>query len=39
MQIKSADLYTIENGKIVAHCDVVNSLDLLENTGAITYLR
>src|SRR5215467_2663904 len=37
MQIKSADLYTIENGKIVAHCDVVNSLDLLEHTGAITY--
>jgi hypothetical protein len=39
MQIRSADLYTIENGKIVARCDVVNSLDLLEHTDVIAYLR
>jgi predicted ester cyclase len=37
MQIRSADLYKIENGKIAAHRDVVNILDLLTQTGAITY--
>ena len=37
MQISSADLYRIENGKITAHRDVVNILDLLTQTGAITY--
>ena len=37
VQIKSADLYTLENGKIAAHSDVVNSLDLLGQTGAISY--
>ena len=37
MQIRSADLYRIENGKIAAHSDVVNTLDLLTQTGAVTY--
>src|SRR5215831_764739 len=37
MQIRSSDLYRIENGKITAHRDVVNTLDLLTQTGAITY--
>jgi predicted SnoaL-like aldol condensation-catalyzing enzyme len=35
--IRSADQYRIENDKIVEHWDVVNSLDLLKQTGAITF--
>jgi predicted ester cyclase len=34
--IRSADLYRLENDKIVKHWDVVDSLDLLTQTGAIT---
>jgi predicted ester cyclase len=34
--IRSADLYRIENGKIVEHWDVVDQLDLLKQTGAIS---
>ena len=36
VKIRSADLYSIENGKIVEHWDVVDRLDLLKQTGAIT---
>jgi predicted ester cyclase len=39
VKIRSADLYRIENGKIVEHWDVVDSLDLLKQTGAITLQR
>jgi predicted ester cyclase len=34
---RSADLYRIENNKIVEHWDVVDRLDLLEKIGAITF--
>ena len=34
---KSADLYRIENEKIVEHWDVVDQLNLLQQTGAITF--
>ena len=37
VKIRSADLYRIENGKIVEHWDVVDRLDLLKQTGAITF--
>jgi predicted ester cyclase len=37
VKIRSADLYRIENGKIIEHWDVVDSLDLLKQTGAITF--
>jgi predicted ester cyclase len=37
VKIRSADLYRIENGEIVEHWDVVDSLDLLKQTGAITF--
>ena len=36
LKIRSADLYKIENEKIVEHWDVVDQLDLLQQTGAIT---
>jgi predicted ester cyclase len=39
VKMRSADLYRIENGKIVEHWDVVDSLDLLKQTGAITLQR
>ena len=35
VKIRSADLYRIENGKIVEHWDVVDQLDLLQQTGAL----
>ncbi|MDQ5868412.1 MAG: ester cyclase [Thermoproteota archaeon] len=35
--IRSADLYRIENGIIVEHWDVVDQLDLLKQTGAISF--
>ena len=34
VSIRSADLYRIENGKIVQHLDVVDQLNLLQQTGA-----
>jgi predicted ester cyclase len=34
---RSADLYKIENEKIVEHWDVVDQLDLLQQTGEITF--
>lgn len=34
VSIRSADLYRIENGKIVGHWDVVDQLNLLQQTGA-----
>jgi predicted ester cyclase len=34
--IRSADLYRIENDKIVEHWDVVDQLDLLKQIGAIS---
>lgn len=34
---RSADLYRIENNKIVEHWDVVDRLELLKEIGAITY--
>jgi predicted SnoaL-like aldol condensation-catalyzing enzyme len=37
MNADAADLYRIENGKIVEHWDVVDRLDLLKQTGAITF--
>jgi steroid delta-isomerase-like uncharacterized protein len=33
VNIRSADLYRVENGKIVEHWDVVDQLDLLQQTG------
>jgi predicted ester cyclase len=37
INIRSADLYRIENEKIVEHWDVVDQLNLLQQTGAITF--
>jgi predicted ester cyclase len=37
VKIRSADLYRIRNSKIVEDWDVVDSLDLLKQTGAITF--
>ena len=34
INIRSADLYRIENEKIVEHWDVVDQLNLLQQTGA-----
>ena len=34
VSIRSADLYKIENGKIVQHLDVVDQFNLLQQTGA-----
>jgi predicted ester cyclase len=34
VNIRSADLYRIENEKIVGHCDVVDQLNLLQQMGA-----
>ena len=35
VNIRSADLYRIENGIIIEHRDVVDQLNLLQQTGAI----
>jgi predicted ester cyclase len=35
INIRSADLYKIENEKITGHWDVVDQLNLLKQTGAI----
>ena len=37
VSIRSADLYRIENEKIVEHWDVVDQLNLLQQTGVITF--
>lgn len=37
VKTRSAGLYKIENEKIVEHWDVVDRLDLLQQTGAITF--
>jgi predicted ester cyclase len=37
IKVRSADLYRIENNMIVEHWDVVDSLDMLKQTGAITF--
>jgi predicted ester cyclase len=37
VKIRSADLYRIENNKIIEHWDVVDRLDLLKQIGAITF--
>lgn len=37
VNIRSADLYRIENEKIVGHWDVVDQLNLLQQTDAITF--
>ena len=37
VNMRSADFYRIQNGLIVGHWDVVDSLDLLKQTGAITF--
>jgi predicted ester cyclase len=37
VNIRSADLYKIENEIIVGHWDVVDQLNLLQQTGAITF--
>ena len=34
---KTADIYRIENGKIAEHWDVIESLDMLREIGAITF--
>ena len=34
VNIRSADLYKIENGIIVEHSDIVDQLNLLQHTGA-----
>jgi steroid delta-isomerase-like uncharacterized protein len=39
VNIRSADLYKIENEKVVEHWDVVDQLDLLQQTGAITSVQ
>jgi predicted ester cyclase len=37
INIRSADLYKIEDEIIVSHWDVVDQLNLLQQTGAITF--
>ncbi len=37
VNMRSADLYRIENGIIVEHWDVVDSFDLLKRIGAISF--
>jgi steroid delta-isomerase-like uncharacterized protein len=37
VSFKAADIYRIENGKIVEHWDVIESLDMLREIGAITF--
>ncbi|MDW0245775.1 MAG: ester cyclase, partial [Nitrososphaeraceae archaeon] len=37
VNIRSADLYRIENEIIVEHLDVVDQLNLLQQIGAITF--
>jgi steroid delta-isomerase-like uncharacterized protein len=37
VSFKAADMYRIENGKIEEHWDVIDSLDMLREIGAITF--
>jgi predicted SnoaL-like aldol condensation-catalyzing enzyme len=37
INIRSADLYKIEDEIIVGHWDVVDQLNLLQQTGVITF--
>ena len=39
ISFKAADMYRIENGKIVEHSDVIESLDMLREIGAITFTQ
>jgi predicted ester cyclase len=39
INIRSADLYRIENEKIVQHWDVVDQVNLLQQTGAILFAQ
>ena len=39
VKIRSADLYKVENEKIVEHWDVVDQLALLQQTGVITFAQ
>src|SRR5215203_1713049 len=39
VNIRSADLYRVEDEIIVGHWDVVDQLNLLQQTGAITFTR
>lgn len=39
ISFKAADMYRIENGKIVEHWDVIESLDMLREIGAITFTQ
>ena len=39
VNIRSADLYRIENETIVEHWDVVDQLNLLQQTGAFTFAQ
>jgi steroid delta-isomerase-like uncharacterized protein len=39
INIRSADLYRIENEKIVEHWDVVDQLNLLQQTGATLFAQ
>ena len=39
VSFKAADMYRIENGKIVEHWDVIESLDMLREIGAITFTQ
>jgi steroid delta-isomerase-like uncharacterized protein len=39
VSFKAADIYRIENGKIVEHWDVIDSLDMLREIGAITFTQ
>jgi predicted ester cyclase len=39
VNIRSADLYRIENEKITGHWDVIDQLDLLKQTGTLLFGR
>jgi predicted SnoaL-like aldol condensation-catalyzing enzyme len=39
INIRSADLYKIEDEIIVGHWDVVDQLNLLQQTGVITFTQ
>jgi steroid delta-isomerase-like uncharacterized protein len=39
VSFKAADMYRIENGKIIEHWDVIESLDMLREIGAITFTQ
>ena len=39
VSFKTADMYRIENGKIAEHWDVIDSLDMLREMGAITFTQ